>query len=238
MVPRPLSPYAVAKLAGEHYLPAFHALYGLETVALRYFNVFGPRQDPQLAVRGGGPELHRRALAGRPPVGLRRRRADARFLLRRERRAREPPACTAPRRARRGVQHRRAAIALSVLELWERIGALTGATVKPSHEPSARAMSAIPSLCSITRAPLLEWAPTITLDEGSRARSPRCAAIGARRPPARLPRRSARGRREAAGASRAASSCSWASRTLTPGTSPGWRRRSSASACSPTRKAR
>lgn len=44
--PRPLSPYAVAKLAGEQYCQVFYHVYGLETVALRYFNVFGPRQDP------------------------------------------------------------------------------------------------------------------------------------------------------------------------------------------------
>ena len=46
MTPSPLSPYAVSKLAGEHYLRVFSEVYGLETVALRYFNVFGPRQDP------------------------------------------------------------------------------------------------------------------------------------------------------------------------------------------------
>ncbi len=45
-IPLPISPYAVAKLAGEGYCRSFHAIYGLETVALRYFNVFGPRQDP------------------------------------------------------------------------------------------------------------------------------------------------------------------------------------------------
>ncbi len=45
-VPMTLSPYAVAKLAGEHYCHAFYNTYGLETVCLRYFNVFGPRQDP------------------------------------------------------------------------------------------------------------------------------------------------------------------------------------------------
>ncbi len=44
--PLPISPYAVAKLAGEGYCRSFNAVYGLETVALRYFNVFGPRQDP------------------------------------------------------------------------------------------------------------------------------------------------------------------------------------------------
>jgi UDP-glucose 4-epimerase len=46
MLPGPISPYAVSKLAGEHYMASFYRVYGLETVALRYFNVFGPRQDP------------------------------------------------------------------------------------------------------------------------------------------------------------------------------------------------
>lgn len=46
ILPSPLSPYAAAKLAGEHFCRAFAKVYGLETVALRYFNVFGPRQDP------------------------------------------------------------------------------------------------------------------------------------------------------------------------------------------------
>jgi nucleoside-diphosphate-sugar epimerase len=46
MTPIPLSPYAVAKLAGELYMRVFHGVYGLPTVCLRYFNIFGPRQDP------------------------------------------------------------------------------------------------------------------------------------------------------------------------------------------------
>jgi nucleoside-diphosphate-sugar epimerase len=46
MTPVPLSPYAVAKLAGEMYMRVFHGVYGLQTVSLRYFNIFGPRQDP------------------------------------------------------------------------------------------------------------------------------------------------------------------------------------------------
>ena len=49
MMPQPISPYAVAKLTGEKYCHVFSRTYGLETVALRYFNVFGPRQDPQSA---------------------------------------------------------------------------------------------------------------------------------------------------------------------------------------------
>jgi UDP-N-acetylglucosamine/UDP-N-acetyl-alpha-D-glucosaminouronate 4-epimerase len=50
--PEPLSPYAVSKLAAEQYCMVFHRLYGLETVALRYFNVFGPRQDPSSQYSG------------------------------------------------------------------------------------------------------------------------------------------------------------------------------------------
>jgi UDP-glucose 4-epimerase len=47
MTPSPLSPYAVSKLAGEHYLRVFSEVYGFQTLSLRYFNVFGPRQDPK-----------------------------------------------------------------------------------------------------------------------------------------------------------------------------------------------
>lgn len=47
MTPNPLSPYAVSKIAGEHYLKVFSEVFGLKTLSLRYFNVFGPRQDPK-----------------------------------------------------------------------------------------------------------------------------------------------------------------------------------------------
>ena len=46
MIPNPISPYAVSKLASEYYMTSFYRVYGLETVSLRYFNVFGPFQDP------------------------------------------------------------------------------------------------------------------------------------------------------------------------------------------------
>jgi nucleoside-diphosphate-sugar epimerase len=52
MLPEPLSPYAVAKLVGEQYCQVFTRVYGLETVSLRYFNVFGPRQDPSSQYSG------------------------------------------------------------------------------------------------------------------------------------------------------------------------------------------
>ena len=68
MLPNPISPYAVAKLAGEHYLGAFTRVYGLETVTLRYFNVFGPYQDPTSHYSGVLAIFCRKMLAGEQPT--------------------------------------------------------------------------------------------------------------------------------------------------------------------------
>jgi UDP-glucose 4-epimerase len=66
MPPQPRSPYAISKLAAEQYTVSFAALYGLETVALRYFNVFGPRQDPTSPYAGVIPRFCTQALRGGP----------------------------------------------------------------------------------------------------------------------------------------------------------------------------
>jgi UDP-glucose 4-epimerase len=68
MLPNPISPYAVAKLAGEQYMRAFARVYGLETVTLRYFNVFGPHQDPTSHYSGVLAIFCRRMLAGEQPT--------------------------------------------------------------------------------------------------------------------------------------------------------------------------
>jgi len=76
-LPAPVSPYAVSKLAGEYYCSMYNKLYGLETISLRYFNVFGPRQDPaseyaavvpkfiELALKGKTLEIHGDGLQSR-----------------------------------------------------------------------------------------------------------------------------------------------------------------------------
>ena len=76
-LPAPVSPYAVSKLAGEYYCSMYNKLYGLETISLRYFNVFGPRQDPaseyaavvpkfiELALKGKTLEIHSDGLQSR-----------------------------------------------------------------------------------------------------------------------------------------------------------------------------
>ncbi len=68
MLPNPISPYAVAKLAGEHYMRTFTRVYGLETVVLRYFNVFGPYQDPTSHYSGVLAIFCRKMLAGEQPM--------------------------------------------------------------------------------------------------------------------------------------------------------------------------
>jgi UDP-glucose 4-epimerase len=68
MMPNPISPYAVTKLTGELYLRSFTAVYGLETVCLRYFNIFGPRQDPTSPYSGVLAKFITRMLAGEAPA--------------------------------------------------------------------------------------------------------------------------------------------------------------------------
>ncbi len=68
MPPNPISPYAVAKLTGEYYMRSFARVYGMQTVCLRYFNVFGPYQDPSSQYSGVLAVFCRRMLAGQTPL--------------------------------------------------------------------------------------------------------------------------------------------------------------------------
>ncbi len=68
MIPSPISPYAVAKLTGEYYMTSFYRVYGLETVSIRYFNVFGPRQDPTSMYSGVLAIFISKMLKGEQPM--------------------------------------------------------------------------------------------------------------------------------------------------------------------------
>lgn len=134
MLPRPLSTYAVAKLCGEHYMGAFWKAYGLETVTLRYFNVFGPRQDPQSQYAAVIPRFISAALQGVEPTiyGDGEQTRDFTYVtnvvdanLR---------ACSASGVAGRmfnvGGSHR-----TSLNELWQCIRTITGTSVEVRHDP-------------------------------------------------------------------------------------------------------
>ena len=68
MRPEPLSPYAAAKLAGEHYARVFNEVYGLDTFSLRYFNVFGPRRTRRRNIPESSRDSSTRSMKGESPV--------------------------------------------------------------------------------------------------------------------------------------------------------------------------
>ncbi len=148
----PKSPYAVAKLAGEHYCAAWHAVWGLETVALRYFNIFGARQDPNSAYAAVIPLFVRKALEGDPPTingdGEQTRdfthvsNAVHANLLAAER----PAELVAGQVFNVGCGER-----ISINRLWQEIRSTVGATVDAVHGP-ARPGDVRDSLASLDRA--------------------------------------------------------------------------------------
>jgi nucleoside-diphosphate-sugar epimerase len=167
LLPRPLSVYAASKLTGEAYCQAFYRTHGLETVALRYFNIFGPRQNVESRYGAVIPLFVTAALRGERPVifgdGGQTRDftfvtnvVDANLL-----------ACHAPDEGVVGeVFNIGCGEGTSIADLWQRIRVLVGADVEPAHE-APRAGDVRHSVASITRAgERLGYAPTVSLDEG------------------------------------------------------------------------
>ena len=135
MRPRPLSPYAASKLAGEMYCSAFTASYGLETVALRYFNIFGSRQDPESAYAAVIPKFVTCALAGERPVIFGDGEQTRDFTHVDNAVFANLRGCTAPAdRAAGRAFNVGCGGRISINELWRRIREATGATVEPWHD--------------------------------------------------------------------------------------------------------
>jgi UDP-glucose 4-epimerase len=147
MAPDPLSPYAVSKLAGENYMKAYHVCYGLETVSLRYFNVFGPHQDPKSEYAAVIPRFVTCALTGKQPTiygdGLQSRdfcfidNAVQANLL----------ACTAPGAPGR-VFNVACGVRTTLLDVIALLGKIVGRSITPIHE-AARAGDIKHSLADI-----------------------------------------------------------------------------------------
>jgi UDP-glucose 4-epimerase len=134
MPPRPLTPYAAQKLAIEYHLKVFAGLYGLPAVSLRFFNVFGPRQDPSSPYSGVISIFMDRALRGAAPVvygdGLQSR--DFIYVGDVVRALLAAAAAPAPAGDVFNVGTGRA---VTVNRLWESVAALTGAARDPQHAP-------------------------------------------------------------------------------------------------------
>jgi nucleoside-diphosphate-sugar epimerase len=136
MTPNPKSPYAAQKLAGEHYMRIFYEVYGLETVSLRYFNIFGPRQDPESMYAAVIPRFITCVLSGKVPTvygdGLQTRDftyidnvVEANLL-----------ACKAPKAACGKVFNIACGERVSLIDILEIVYGLAASRVTPTFEPS------------------------------------------------------------------------------------------------------
>jgi nucleoside-diphosphate-sugar epimerase len=167
LLPRPLSTYAASKLAGEAYCQAFWRTHGLETVVLRYFNIFGPRQNLDSQYGAVVPLFIAAALRGAAPVifGDGAQTRDFTFVTNVvEANVR---ACHAPgEQAAGSVFNIGCGVATSIRELWQRIATLAGCETEPQYD-AVRAGDVRHSRAAIDRArEFLEYAPYVELDQG------------------------------------------------------------------------
>ena len=138
MVPAPLSPYAVTKLGGEHYCRVFHGIYGLETVALRYFNVFGPRQRPDSQYAAVIPRFIAALKGGEAPVVYGDGRQSRDFTYVENVVQANLAACEAPVRAAGQAFNIACGERISLLDLLRELQALSGRSQAPRFEPSRK----------------------------------------------------------------------------------------------------
>lgn len=166
MPPNPLSPYAASKLIGEYYCKIFQSLFGLETICLRYFNVFGPRQDPTSHYAAVIPIFITAVAGGRQPTvygdGLQSRDftfienvIEANLL-----------ACAAPKEATGEVYNVACGECFTLLDLLDEIANVLNKKAKPLFEP-ARPGDVKHSLADISRArKSLFFEPKVSFAEG------------------------------------------------------------------------
>jgi len=165
MPPRPLSPYGASKLAGEYYCQAFTHVYGLETVSLRYFNVFGARQDETSQYAAVIPRFIMALLRGEPPIiyGDGTQSRDFTYIdnvVHGNLLALRAP--DAPGR----VMNLATGGRVTLLELVDKLNRLMGTAIAPQHAPP-RPGDILHSRAGIAlAAELLDFAPLVDFDTG------------------------------------------------------------------------
>ena len=162
MPPNPQSPYAVTKLAGEYYCQVFHQVYGLPTVCLRYFNVYGPRQDPSSQYAAVIPKFIQRVLDDKPPMifGDGEQTRDFTFIgdvVEANILASESDAT--------GIFNIGRGERVSINQLAKLVIGLAGNSVKPIHE-EPRPGDVRHSLADISRAREFGYNPKYNLEQG------------------------------------------------------------------------
>jgi nucleoside-diphosphate-sugar epimerase len=164
---RCLSPYALSKFITEEYCRLFYRLYGLETVSLRYFNVFGPKQDPNSEYAAVIPRFSTRLLAGKPPVvyGDGEQTRDFTFVANvidaNWKAATQPGVAGEAFNIGCGAR-------TSLNQLIEKLNVILGSRFEPIYE-SARKGDVRHSVADVSKAAgLLGYSPTISLEAGLR----------------------------------------------------------------------
>ncbi len=164
-LPQVLSPYAAAKLAGELYCQAFYHSFGLETVCLRYFNVFGPRQDPASPYSAVIPLFVTAILSGQPPIVYGDGGQSRDFIYVDNVVQGNLLAAQVPQAAGK-VFNMAEGRQTSLLQLLDLLSKLLGKQVQPNFQP-ARAGDVRESLADITLArSVLGYAPATSLEQG------------------------------------------------------------------------
>ncbi|HKH98165.1 MAG TPA: SDR family oxidoreductase [Candidatus Sulfotelmatobacter sp.] len=169
MKPDPISPYAVAKLAGEHYMTSFYRCYQLETVSLRYFNVFGPRQDPSSPYSGVMAKFITAMLRGEQPTVFGDGEQSRDFTYIDNAVEANLLACTAPAaRAAGQVFNVATGRRITLNETFRALQGLTGYSVQPKYAPE-RGGDIKHSLADISKAAAsLGYKPSVDFEEGLR----------------------------------------------------------------------
>lgn len=163
MMPDPQSPYAVTKLAAEHYARVFQELYGLETVSLRYFNVFGPKQDPSSEYSGVISRFVSSLLNNEQPVIYGDGEQTRDFVYVADVVKANIIACSNVRAT--GVYNIACQKSISLNTLVEVIGEILGKEVHPRYE-LPRAGDIRHSLADIAQAKGIGYYPDYSLDDG------------------------------------------------------------------------
>jgi nucleoside-diphosphate-sugar epimerase len=168
MAPSPISPYGLQKLAGETYCGVFYRLYGLPTVALRYFNVFGPRQDPGGEYSAVIPKFIAAIKAGDAPVIFGDGEQTRDFSHIANIVQANIKACEAPSSALGGAYNIACGERISLNELVQILAGFAGRIVRPVHA-EARSGDIKHSLAAIEKAEqLLGYRPTVSVKDGLR----------------------------------------------------------------------
>ncbi len=166
MEPKPLSPYAASKLAGEHLMRIFSQLYGIETLSLRYFNIFGPRQDPKSEYAAVIPKFLVAAMRHERPVVYGDGEQTRDFCFIDNAVSANLLAASTPRKLQGQVLNIACGERTSLNQLLAHVGDLVGRRLAPEHRPP-RAGDVRDSLADIRAAQdLLGYQPLVDVREG------------------------------------------------------------------------